>query len=139
MLTKYLLDTNVISEIRKTDYCNPNVDIFIKSIKNSNLFLSSVIIGEIWYGIERMIESKKKQEYKMWYQQITTEFKDNILTFDKNVAETWGFIRAKSDRTLSILDSQIGATAMHYNLTLLTRNVKDFKSIEGLKIVNPWE
>ena len=136
---KYLLDTNVISEMYKPQY-NKKVKTFIDSIPLNNFYLSVITIGEMCYGVEKLPVNKKKHELLLLvYIKIPELFKNRIISIDKELSLEWGKMRARSTRTLPIADSQIAATALLYNMTLVTRNTNDFEDIEGINLLNPWE
>ncbi|AEF80081.1 type II toxin-antitoxin system VapC family toxin [Leadbettera azotonutricia] len=135
---KYLLDTNVISEIRKRN-SNPRVLSYMRNIPIEDLFLSVVCIGEIAKGIEKLPLGKKKEELAYWLDSAVPEqFADCILPLDSECMQEWGRMCAKSKRTLPVLDSLIAATALVHRLILLTRNISDFEDIPGLSCISPW-
>ena len=136
---KYLLDTNVISELRKSN-CNKRVKAFADKIQWEDSYISVISIGELCYGIEKLPVEKKKHELLIWfYTKIPEWFSARIITLDTEVLTKWGKIRASVKRTLPVMDSLIAAAAMTHNMVLVTRNVSDFEGIEGLNIINPWE
>ncbi|GMO56102.1 MAG: type II toxin-antitoxin system VapC family toxin [Rickettsiales bacterium] len=141
-MTKYLLDTNVISELQKDTNCNQNVKNFIDNISFKDNFISVVSVNELWYGINKIKENNKEKYNKLnsWFNNFKILYKNNIVLLDFDIAIVWAEIRVKTkQKTIDIMDAMIGATALTHNLTLLTRNVKDFIGIEGLKIINPWD
>lgn len=136
---KYLLDTNVISEIIKSN-CSQKVKSFFEMVEIKNMFLSAFTIGELCFGIERLPACKKKHELSVWlYTMIPLWFKDRIIPHDSEVLIEWGKMQARTVRTLPVDDSLIAATAIVHNMIIVTRNIKDFKDIEGIKLINPWE
>ena len=136
---KYILDTNVISEIRKPN-CNENVKSFMETIKWEDTYLSAITIGELCYCIEKLPSGKKKHDLSVWlYSKIFENFKRRIIKIESEVMLEWGRICAKTDRTLTVEDSIIASSAIVHHMFLVTRNVKDFDSIEGINIINPWE
>jgi len=136
---KYLLDTNVISEIHKPD-CNQNVKSFIETVHWEELYLSVITIGELCYGVERLPACRKKHDLSIWlYTKIPEWFKRRIIRIDTEVIQEWGKLRAASKRTLLTLDSMIAASAIVHHMLLVTRNTKDFEGIEGINLFNPWE
>jgi predicted nucleic acid-binding protein len=134
---KYLLDTNVISEHRKSN-CNLNVAAFMKKVQNENVFLSTITIGEIVHGINREIAKEKQEKLSVWLNGLLNLYENRILSFDITVASEWGRLRAHHKRTLPVMDSLLAATAMAHHLTLVTRNTKDFESITGIALINPF-
>ena len=136
---KYLLDTNIISEMRKPD-CNPNVKALMEELPAEDLFLSSITIGELCYGIEKLPIGKKKHELLVWMNsKLPQWFDERIISLDTETMEEWGRINAKVNRTLPVMDSLIASAAITHHMTLVTRNVKDFEDIEGIMLLNPWE
>ncbi|MCL2440109.1 MAG: type II toxin-antitoxin system VapC family toxin [Treponema sp.] len=135
----YLLDTNVISEVYKPN-CNQNVKSFLNNIERKNMYLSVFTIGELCFGIEKLPTSKKKHELLIWlYSKIPLWFNKRILSINNEIMLKWGNLRALTERTLPIDDSIIAATAINHNMTLVTRNVKDYNDILGISLINPWE
>ncbi|MCL2186249.1 MAG: type II toxin-antitoxin system VapC family toxin [Treponema sp.] len=136
---KYLLDTNVISEINKT-VCDQNVKTFLENINWKNVYLSAITIGEICYGVEKLPVSKKKHELSIWlYQKLPQQFNKRIISLSTELFYTWGKLLTVTKRTLPVIDSIIAASAIHHNMILITRNIKDFDDIEGINLINPWE
>jgi len=136
---KFLLDTNVISEIQKSS-CNQNVRKFVHTTGINNFYLSSLTIGELCFGIERLPVSKKKHELSLWfYVYIPQWFKNRIISLDNDIFIFWGKMRAASGRTLPYDDSLLAAAAISHNMMLVTRNTEHFEGIEGINLYNPWE
>ena len=135
---KYLLDTNIISELHRSK-CSQNVRSFIEKIPAEDTYISAITIGELCYGMEKLPASKKKHELLVWlYTNVTDWFKDRVIALDTDVLLEWGKIRARAGRTMSAIDSLIAAAAITHHMTLVTRNVKDFEDIEGISLINPW-
>lgn len=136
----YLLDTCVLSELRKSV---PN---HVKSWfeeKDQNLFyLSVVTIAELLDGIERLPLSKKKSDLEDWfYGDIQVRFSGRIVDIDQHVAKEWAFQNAmlqKKGITVGVQDLYIAASAKVRGFALVTLNVKDFQSI-GIPLINPWK
>ncbi len=134
----YLLDTNVISELIKSK-SNKNVINWFTSVPEDSLHISVLTIGEIRKGVEKVTENNKKEKYKMWLEHsIVTRFADRLLNINIQVAERWGRLLYDMKRSIPAIDSLIGATALHYDLTLVTRNIKDYQ-FPQLNCINPWE
>lgn len=133
----YLLDTNVISEtVRPQAY--QLVLNFLSSIPNESLFISVLTIGEIKRGIEKLPSSIKKEKLKLWLEKdLYSWFDQRILPINIQIVEKWGVITA--ERKLPAIDSLIAATCLTFNLTLVTRNIKDFAEIQGISIINPFD
>ena len=136
---KYLLDTNIISETRKP-HCNPRVKAFVDGLAGEDLYICSITIGEICYGMEKLPAGKKKHELAVWlYSKLPEWFSDRVISMDTDVMTEWGKIRANTDRTMPVADVMIASAAITHHMTLVTRNTGDFIGIEGLMLINPWE
>jgi predicted nucleic acid-binding protein len=136
---KYLLDTNVLSEIRKKNG-NPQVIAFVDSFPQEDAFISILSLGEIAYGVEKLPQGKKRAELFEWLNvQIPVMFKHRIISPDTDCMLEWGKLRVNIGRTLPIIDSLIAAAALSRRMTLLTRNTRSFEKINGLFLLNPWE
>jgi toxin FitB len=133
----YLLDTNVISElVRKKP--NPNVVNWFSTLPNEVLYISVLTIGEIRFGIENITATKRKEKLKMWLELDLPElFENRVLPIDKCTTEKWGILRSQIQRPVPAIDSLLAATALTYDLCLVTRNIRDFQFPE-LKVTNPW-
>jgi len=131
----YLLDTNVVSELRKS---KPHgaVVAWLRDIDDKHLHLSAVTLGEIQAGIEitREHDAKKADEIEAWADQVADTW--NVLPMDSGAFRLWGkLMHGRSDALIE--DAMIAATAELHGLTIVTRNVKDFKEF-GLKPLNPF-
>lgn len=134
----YLVDTNVISEARKGRKANPGVQRFFQAIEAEDLYLSVQTIGEIRRGLENIrhrgdLPQAKKLE--AWLDLVVTNYADRILRFDEECAQVWG--RLMSPRHQHPIDKQIAAIALIHDLTVVTRNVDDFRGT-GTKTSNPF-
>ncbi|MCL2283912.1 MAG: type II toxin-antitoxin system VapC family toxin [Fibromonadales bacterium] len=136
---KYLIDTNVLSEMTKQ---SPNKEVvkWFVNTPDMDMFISVISIGEIIYGIERLPISTRKSKLFAWFNEVISEgFNERILDIKASTMQTWGQMMARHSRSLQVQDTFIAATALENNLTIATRNVKDFSDIAGLQISNPWE
>jgi predicted nucleic acid-binding protein len=134
---KYLFDTNIISELQKSN-CNPKVKSFSDKIPGENIFICSISIGELSFGIEKLPAGKKKHE--LWLSTVVPEwFSGRIISLDTDTMMEWGKIRARAERTMPVVDSLIAAVSITHHMTLVTRNTSDFIDIEGIDLINPWE
>ena len=134
----YLLDTCVLAESRRKPV-DKNLEAWLTEIPDEALFISVLTLGEIRYGIEKLIDEKRRVQLTLWLEhELTAWFRNRVLTLNTEVADQWGHLRARH-RTLPVIDSLMAATAMVRHLILVTRNVKDFADVDGLKILNPWE
>ncbi len=134
----FLLDTNVVSEIRKGQRADSDVFNWYAGIDESHLFISSLTIGEIRKGIElarRRGNLEQAQGLEAWLQTVILGFSGRVLTVDAKVADTWGQLSAV--RPVSVVDGLLAATAMVHNMTLVTRNVSDVEGL-GASVLNPF-
>ena len=139
-MVNYLLDTMVISELRK-DPPQPSVIQFLEDVVFAEAFLGVITIGEIADGIGRMPAGARRVAYATWLHDIRELFVDRVLPVSEDVAELWGQLSAtvhRSGRKLDVADGLIAATALAHGLTVVTRNVKDFRET-GVRITDPWQ
>jgi len=138
---RYLLDTNVISELVKP-LPHENVWEWVNALPDEQLFISSITIGELQRGIELLPPSKRRSDYEHWLQeQILTQYADRIIAVDTMVMLQWGTLMAQTaaiGRSLPVFDSLLAATALTHNMHLVTRNAQDFADT-GVQVVNPWQ
>jgi toxin FitB len=134
----FLLDTNIISEVRKGERCDRRVADWYASIEDSDLFLSVLVLGEIRRGVElaRRNDSAKADALGKWLQRVEDAFSARILLVDAAVAHEWG--RMSATRPLAVIDGLLAATAKVHGLTLATRNEQNVRGL-GAGIVNPFE
>lgn len=137
----YLIDTNIISELRKKNKANAGVkQFFEQTIRlEESLFISVITVGELRRGVETIRHRGDKQQAEAlnkWLESIIREFTENILSFTESEAQIWGYLRVPHYE--NSIDKQIAATALTHDLTLVTRNVADF-SETGVKVLNPFE
>ena len=134
----FLLDTNVISEVRKGGRADPNVSDWYAGVGESLLFISSLTIGEIRRGIElarRRRDIDQAEALEAWLQGVTEGFSGRILSVDAQVADTWGRISAL--RPVPVVDGLLAAIAMAHDMTLVTRNVSDVEGL-GVRVLDPF-
>ena len=136
----YLLDTCVISELVKQKP-NKNVIKWISNINEDSLFLSVFTFAELHKGVEKLTVSKKKKELQNWINiNLMQRFEGKIIDFDITVATIWGAKIAEAEKNGVIpplMDSLIAISALAYNLTMVTRNIKDMQNC-GVTLLNPW-
>ncbi len=137
MATGYLLDTNVISETRKSR-ADSGVIAFLSAAETAGLFLSVLTLGELRKGVAAKYRSDPgaADQLGAWVDGIETIFADRVLPIDAAIARRWGELSA--NRSVPVIDTLIAATAISHGLTLVTRNVRDVEST-GVPLVNPWQ
>ena len=121
----YLIDTNIISEVRRGANCDRNVAAWYDSIIDADIYLSVLVLGEIRKGIERARPKDPAQARALekWLTDVVQSFAERILPIDHVVADEWGRMSAK--RPLSTTDALLAATAKVHGMTLATRNIVD--------------
>jgi predicted nucleic acid-binding protein len=133
-----LVDTNVISELRRRDP-DANVRAWFAQRPATELYLSVLTLGEIRKGVEALTDSGRRTVLNQWLErELPVFFADRLLPIDAGVAHQWGQLLAKAGRSLSAIDSLLAATALHHNLVLVTRNLKDVAGLP-VKVLNPWD
>jgi len=132
----YLLDTNIVSELRKLRP-NPKVVAWVQDVEDPDLHLSAVTIGEIQAGIEvtRSQDPTKAAELEAWADQLAVSF--NVLVMDAVCFRRWAKLMHRQSSTV-YEDAMIAATALVHDLTVVTRNVRDFSRFD-VQILNPFE
>lgn len=132
----YLLDTNVISELRRN---KPHgaVVAWLESVNDKDLHLSAVSIGEIQAGIEitREQDPDKAAQIEQWLKQVAATY--NVLAMNAEVLRVWAKLMHRTSETL-YEDAMIAATALCHDLTVVTRNIVDFRDF-GVRLLNPFE
>jgi toxin FitB len=133
----YLIDTNIISEVRKGARCDAYVSAWYASIADEDLFLSTLVLGEIRKGVElaRSRDSGKAAALERWLRQIEAAFNGRVLGIDNAVSDQWG--RMSAIRRVPAIDGLLAATALTNGLTLVTRNDRDVAGL-GATVLNPF-
>lgn len=136
-MSRYLIDTNVLSELRRPRRSQQVVDWFA-SVAAESLFLSVLTLGELKRGIEKLRskDAASASALDRWLAGIREDFEERLLPIDQAVAEHWGLLGL--DQPLPAIDGLLAATAHVHNLTIVTRNVADFKR-SGVPCLNPFE
>ena len=135
----FLIDTNLISELRKKNRCDTNVAAWQREASGSELFISVISMMEIRHGIliARRNNAVFAEQLERWYEdQVKSTFEGCVLPIDLAASERCSTLL--SERIRNLADALIAATAYVNDLTLVTRNVADFGDT-GVKLVNPWE
>jgi len=134
----FLIDTNIISEIRKDARCDRNVASWYASIDDGDMYLSVLVTGEIRRGIElaRRRDPAKADLLERWLNEVDVAFGDRILPIDRDVADAWG--RMSAQRPIPVIDGLLAATAKVHRMTLVTRNDADVAHL-GAKLLNPFK
>ena len=136
----YLVDTDVISEIRKREKADPGVAAFFRQAvaDDSALYLSAITVGELRRGVEIIRhrgDGDQADKLDQWLKLVLNEYSENVLPIDAEIGQIWGRLRVPHPE--SPLDKQIAATALIHDLTLVTRNVKHFANL-GVRLANPF-
>ena len=132
----YLLDTCVLSEATQP-HKNASVMSWLAGHELDRQYVSAVTLGELHYGVERLKESRRRQELHNWVNMVEEDYAGRIVPLDSTVAASWGRLRALSPNSQTV-DAQLAATALAYDFTFVTRNVKHFR-FGSLRVINPWE
>lgn len=138
----YLVDTNVLSELRRKQP-DPQVRAWFAERSAQSLYLSVLTLGEIRKGIAALesspVDATRRQALSDWLEvDLPTFFLGRVLAVDAAVADRWGQLQAQAGRPLPAIDSLLAATALQHQLTLVTRNVRDFTGL-SVSLLNPWQ
>jgi toxin FitB len=136
----FLLDTNIPSELIRT--CpDPRVGNWVYAKDEQELYLSVVSNGELRHGFVTLPASKRRTELERWFESdLLPRFQGRILPVTHSIADRWGTLDGQCElkgTPLNTADGMIAATALEHDLTVVTRNVKDFSGL-GVEVVNPW-
>lgn len=136
----YLIDTNVISELRKKQKTNPGVEQFFRQAaeQEAGIFISVITVGELRRGVELIRyrgDKAQARALEAWLEGMIAEYAECILDFTETESQVWGRLRAPHHE--NAIDKQIAATALTYGLTLVTRNVNDFSGTE-IPLIDPF-
>jgi predicted nucleic acid-binding protein len=134
----FLLDTNVVSELRKGPRADANVRAWVAEADAESLYLSVLVVGELRQGVERVRrrDPAAARNLERWLAKIAEQYDDRILPVDSEVAEQWG--RLNVPDPLPTVDGLLAATALVHDMSLVTRNTADVLRT-GVRLVNPFE
>jgi len=134
---RYLLDTNVLSELRKAGRCDPGLAAWASAQAPHDLFTSVLVIGEIRKGIElrRRTDSAQANVLDRWLVSVLSAFQSRIIPVDRTVAEDWG--RLNVPDPMPIVDGLLAATARVHGMTLVTRDAA-IPGTSGVLVLNPF-
>jgi toxin FitB len=140
-MSGFLLDTNCISELVHSKP-EPSVLEWMEAADESLLYLSVLTLGEIRKGVAGLSQSRRRSHLEAWLElDLHARFSGRILSIDAPIADRWGLLAAEAKRKgkpLPAVDGLLAATAIHHNLTIVSRNISDFASTQ-VSLLNPWE
>jgi predicted nucleic acid-binding protein len=134
-----LIDTTVVSELMRTAP-NAGVDGFVRAAAIDSLYTSVIVVGEILAGIRQLPTGERRDRLLKQFSFLRTSLDGRVLSVGEQTAEHWADIRAGAQargKTVPAVDALIAATAMEHDLTVVTRNARDFVAA-GAKVLNPW-
>jgi predicted nucleic acid-binding protein len=133
----FLIDTNVLSELRKGSRANASVRSWFLTVDGNQLYISVLTLGEIRQGIEgvKRRDLHAAEAIQRWLKQIETDSANHILPITQAISDRWGYINVPDK--LPVIDGLLAATALEHGLTLVTRNVTDVER-SGVKLLNPF-
>jgi toxin FitB len=140
-MSGFLLDTNCVSEL----VCpkpEPRVLEWMEAVDEGLLYLSVLTLGEIRRGVAGLTQGKRRTHLETWLEvELQARFSGRIVPIDSAIADRWGFLASEAKRKgkgLPIIDGLLAATALHYNLTVVSRNSNDFANTQ-VQVLNPWQ
>jgi toxin FitB len=136
----FLLDTNVLSEFSRIGEPNRQVKRWLRTTPEESLFASVLTFAEIRRGIELLPQGKRRTQLEQWREALLTSFETRLLPVTRTIGDRWAVLSAEAQRRgtpLANFDGLIAATALEHDLTLVTRNVRDFAGLD-VPIFNPW-
>jgi toxin FitB len=140
-MSGFLLDTNCISELVRPKP-EPRVLNWMEAADEATLYLSVLTVGEIRRGVAGLTQGKRRTQLETWLEvDLHARFSGRIMPIDRAIADRWGLLTAEARRKgnpLSVIDGLLAATALHHNLTVVSRNSSDFSNTPA-PVLNPWE
>lgn len=140
-MSGFLLDTNCISELVRVRP-EPRVLEWMEAADEGLLYLSVLTLGQIRKGLAALPQGKERTHLETWLEvELRARFSGRILLIDSQVADRWGLLAAKAKTKgspLPVIDGLLAATALHYNLTVVSRNANTFATAQ-VPVLNPWE
>ena len=140
-MSGFLPDTNCISELVRARP-EPRVTEWLQAADERMLYLSVLTVGEIRKGLAALPQGRRRTHLETWVEvELQARFSGRILGIDAAVADRWGLLAAEAKRKgtpLAIVDGLLAATALHHNLTIVSRNARYFVSARA-PVLNPWE
>jgi predicted nucleic acid-binding protein len=140
-MSGFLLDTNCVSELVRSQP-NPGVLVWMEAVDENLLYLSVLSLGEIRKGVAGLSQGKRRTQLETWLElELQARFAGRVLPIDAAISDRWGLLAAEAKRkgrALSAIDGLLAATALHHNLTIVSRNVADFANT-NVQILNPWD
>jgi predicted nucleic acid-binding protein len=139
-MSGFLLDTNCISELVRP---KPDARVlqWMEAADEAMLYLSVLTVGEIRRGVASLDQGKRRTQLETWLEvELHARFRGRIVPVDSGIADRWGQLAAEAKRKgkpLSIIDGLLAATALHHNLTVVSRNAGDFTNTP-VSVLNPW-
>jgi toxin FitB len=141
-MSGYLLDINVISEYSRVRPPDARVKTWVDAQNEDALHLSVLTLGEIRKGTTLLPTGSKRERLERWLERdLPGRFATRLLPINGEIAELWGAMAGQAQMkgvALAIIDGLVAATAKHYDLTVVTRNLRDF-SVWGIPVVNSWD
>ena len=139
-MSRYLLDTNIVSELVKSRP-DTRVVAWIRASDEADLHLSVLTFAEIRYGIEKLTPGARRERLRRWMDaDLADRFENRILEVNRAIAEVWGAIMARAAAVsvrLPVMDTLLAATAEYHGMTMVTRNIRDFARA-GVATFDPW-
>jgi len=140
-MSGFLLDTNCISELVRPKP-EPHVLEWMEAADEGLLYLSVLTLGEIRKGLAGLAQGKRRTHLETWLEvDLRARFSGRIVPIDSAVADRWSLLASEAKRkgkALSVIDGLLAATALHHNLTVVSRNASDYTNTQ-VQVLNPWE